>query len=359
MTGDPMNELILLTTHRKPQLTPNQLTGIFAPLADAAPPPSEKNPARVYLKSLKAGGGRRGMESQLKKIALSLGFYEIEQKTTRLGTKTRYVGDIDRFPWPALDYAMVRHLVDELAEAVDAGTVNLRTARLLQNGLRGVSREAFNLELMPADTLMRIMHIRLISGSLEESGRALPFEELQALIDLCKAENSVLGVRDKAIIALGYGCGLRRGELAAARFEDYKAGKRALQVMGKGRKQNTIPVPPNTAAHLEEWLDLRGYDTGPLWFAVTPDNRIARDEQTGLTDQAIYEMLLRRARQARIESCTPHDLRRTYVTTIIGMTDLATAQHMARHANLGTTALYDKAKEKKGRDTSTRLPVPL
>ena len=252
---------------------------------------------------------------------------------------------------------MVKDLVAKLADTVDKERLNLRTARLIQNGIRGVVQEAYNLELISAETLMRIKSIKHISGDLEETGRALSFAELQALIDTCRDENSIRGVRDKAIIAICYGCGLRREELASLPYKSYKKGIRKIQVTGKGRKQRSIRIPPNTCAHLEEWLDLRGRDDGPMWHSITKDNRIQRKE--GISTQSIYDLLGKRAQQAAIASCTPHDLRRTFVTVVLEMTDLSTAQHMARHANPATTVIYDKSKDKKADNTADALPVPL
>ncbi len=78
-----------------------------------------------------------------------------------------------------------------------------------------------------------------------------------------------------------------------------------------------------------------------------------------LTSQAIYNMLYKRAQQAGIKNFSPHDLRRTFISHLLDAgADIVTVSKMAGHANIQTTARYDRRPEETKRNAAELLRVP-
>jgi integrase/recombinase XerD len=78
-----------------------------------------------------------------------------------------------------------------------------------------------------------------------------------------------------------------------------------------------------------------------------------------MTSQAIYNMLFKRAEEAGIKNFSPHDMRRTFIAHLLDAgADIATVSKMAGHANIQTTARYDRRPEEARRKTAELLHVP-
>ena len=151
------------------------------------------------------------------------------------------------------------------------------------------------------------------------------------------------GARDSAAFGLMFGCGFRRSETVAIRLEDLDPESCAIRVIGKGNRERTVYTPRGAQAAIDAWLDVRRRDEGPL---------LTRVSQTGvvsllpMTAQSLMARLRKRAREARIAPCSPHDLRRSFVSAALEAgADLATVQTLAGHASPATTALYDRRPE--------------
>jgi site-specific recombinase XerD len=79
-----------------------------------------------------------------------------------------------------------------------------------------------------------------------------------------------------------------------------------------------------------------------------------------LTDQAIYDILKRRAGQAGLETFSPHDIRRTFAGNLLDAgVDLATVQRLMGHSDPATTAGYDRRSETVKKDAVSRLTIPI
>jgi site-specific recombinase XerD len=78
-----------------------------------------------------------------------------------------------------------------------------------------------------------------------------------------------------------------------------------------------------------------------------------------LITQAVYNMLSKRALQARVKKFSPHDLRRSFVSDLVDAgADIAVVARMAGHASVITTARYDRRKEQAKQKAATMLHVP-
>jgi site-specific recombinase XerD len=227
-----------------------------------------------------------------------------------------------------------------------AATVNKHLS-----ALRGVLEACFDLELISGGDLRRATKVKRVSASALPAGRALSAEELAALFATC-ARGSHGDLRDAALLGVLYGCGLRRSEAAAL---DLDTGQLRVR-RGKGRKDRIVWAPAGALAALRQWLDARGGEPGPLYCAVDKAGSISGRR---LSDQAILSICRRRAARAGLAAFSPHDLRRTFIGDLLDRgVDIATVQQLAGHADVTTTARYDRRPERVKRAAAQRLRVP-
>ena len=301
----------------------------------ATRPRPERRPELVYLAGLRPSG-RRSMTARRKGVAALFGG-----------------ASLDAVPWERLRYQHVRAILVQLERRALA-PASLQTALA---ALKGVARESWNLEYLGAEEYARIRAIKAPSGSRQPAGRDVARGELAALLDACAADPSPAGRRDAALIALLYAGGLRRDEVAGLQLGDYQRDRERVRVLGKGNQERFVPLATGATAALEAWLAARGGAPGGLWGAINKGGRLTG---TGLSAQAVYTMLGKRAAQAGVARLSPHDLRRTFVGDLLDAgADIATVQQLAGHASVATTARYDRRGEQVKRRAVALLHVPF
>jgi integrase len=307
---------------------------------------ADKHPALVYLASLGASS-RRTMGQSLNAIAATLGLVPTHNDD---GKEITYM----LVPWGAMSYAHTQAIRTQLAEHYSATTANRHLS-----ALRGVLKEAWRLGYMSAEDYQRAVDLKPVKGQKvkqAETGRHLDSGELKGLMDACN-DGTQAGTRDAAIIAVGYGCGLRRSEIAKLELADYDTDKASLLIrQGKGNKQRVAYLPSGTTDAINGWLSIRGNDPGSLFYSIRRGDNI---ESKGLTDQAVYNILASRADKAGVKAFTPHDLRRTFAGDLLDAgEDISTVQKMMGHSNVNTTAGYDRRDSKAKKKAASKLHVP-
>jgi integrase/recombinase XerD len=188
-------------------------------------------------------------------------------------------------------------------------------------------------------------------------GRALAFGEIAALMSVCGRDSSPAGIRDAALTAVLYGAGLRRSESVGLDLADYNVETGELAIRGaKGRKDRLGYATNGSADALKDWLVSRGGDPGPLFCRINKGGKITVRR---LTDQAVLHVLKKRAVQASVASFSPHDLRRSFISDLLDAgADISTAQQLAGHSNVQTTARYDRRGEATKRKVAELLHIP-
>lgn len=309
------------------------------------------NPALVYLARL-APSGRRSMARALRTIAtlLASGPDPLEGAGPEQ--------DPAAFPWH-----LMRHQHTQAVRAYLAERYAVATANRHLSALRGVLEEAWRLGHMTAEDHARAADVKSVRGEGRPAaaGRALGAGELRALFEACARDEGPAGRRDAAILAVLYVGGLRRSELVALTVADVRfegEGVATLSVGGKGRRDRLAYVTNGAARYLGGWVDVRGPEAGALFVAI--DKAGAIDPELGhLTDRAVPYILDRRAEEAGVERFTPHDLRRTFIGDLLDAgEDIVTVQKLAGHANVTTTARYDRRPERRKREAASKLHVP-
>lgn len=293
------------------------------------------SPARAYLLSLNSPRSRQTMASFLGIVAGIIG-----------------AASPDVCNWGGLR----RHHVMAVTELLrDTGRATA-TVNTYLSALKGVAKEAWMLKLMDVESFQHIRAVRNLRGSRLPRGRALPPEEIRALFDACEADDSSIGVRDAAMLAVILGCGLRRSEAVGLDLRDIVTEDRALRVLGKGNKERLAYMPAGTWQRLQKWVEeVRGEKEGPLFTRIRRFDTLTNDR---LTDQAVYHVLQVRQCQSGITKCAPHDLRRTFATAMLDNgEDLITVKDAMGHASVTTTQQYDRRGEIRLRKARDRLKL--
>ncbi len=204
-------------------------------------------------------------------------------------------------------------------------------------------REAYELEMVDADTHIKVGLIKYRVPKSEAVGRALSAEEQAALIEACQAdENTLMGLRDATIFYVLLKLGLRRSEVIKldVKHLNFKTGK--IRIEGKGGKIAHLDLVEPLKSHLSAWLDKRGKATGALFSPFVPRHGTIRTGER-LSPQAVYAIVRRRAAEADIPPLQVHDFRRTFITvgTKAGI-PIEVMRELARHENISITASYQR-----------------
>lgn len=175
--------------------------------------------------------------------------------------------------------------------------------------------------------------------------KALAVEQAIALAEQDDPEaDPALHARDRCIVEMLYGCGLRVGELVAL---DVSAGpgavgwidlaERHAEVLGKGSKRRNVPIGRAAVEALQAWLPLRAAMAGPGENALLISQRGTR-----LSTSQVRSRLKRLSLQAGLPtSVHPHMLRHSFASHILQSSgDLRAVQEMLGHASIGTTQVY-------------------
>ncbi|MEQ8504989.1 MAG: tyrosine recombinase XerC [Rhodospirillales bacterium] len=172
--------------------------------------------------------------------------------------------------------------------------------------------------------------------------KALSIEEAFDLILTASemADDDWVGQRDKALLMLLYGCGLRIGEALGLNREQapglFGNGGDAMMVRGKGGKDRLVPVLPVVRDAIREYLDLCPY-------AGDGDMPLFLGARGGRLSAGVAQARVRDLRRllGLPDTATPHALRHSYATHLLaGGGDLRTIQELLGHASLSTTQRY-------------------
>jgi integrase len=291
------------------------------------------------------------------------------------------------FPWEQLRMQHTSALRAQLLELVDEAEYKPATANQHLAALRGVLRAAWELQLLTTDAYQRAINIKDISGDSAVSGRSLEEGELEKILRACASDPTKKGCRDLAMIYLLALTGFRRDEVAALNRQDYHLVTHEVIVRRSKRRKGRVVYLEEIGAReaLEAWLGFRGDSDGALflrirrgghivWGAVIPPQRATtmaedddgpehNEETTSdghLTDQAVYNIVLERAKEAKLTShLTPHDFRRDYIGNLLSKgVDLSIAQELAGHSDPKTTKNYDRRPPQVKKEAAQKLEAP-
>ena len=304
------------------------------------------NPVDTYLAG-KSPATKRMVISHMNKVAILFDYPDYLQT-----------------PWGSIRYEHVQTLIGVLQQQKHAHT----TINAILSAVRGTVKAAMGMQQMTADDFQRIMLVKMVSGTRLQTGRMMTQEEIKALVEACLNDTVVnkdtnqevrspAAYRDLAIFGMMYIGGLRRSEVADLNTEDINLDAKEARIIGKGNKERIIFLDEGTSIAVKQWLEIRGDYVGALLYRVLKNGKLVAGR---LSDQAIYNIVKKRQTEAGISDITPHDFRKTFISTILDETgDLRIAQALAGHSDPKTTANYDRRKQENMRDAVNYLNFPL
>ena len=234
-----------------------------------------------------------------------------------------------------LDKATVNAYVAHLRSAgTSASSINQRLV-----AIRKLAREAADNGLIDQSAAGAIARAEGVRSEGKRLGNWLSKEDAQRLLDAPDI-TTLKGLRDRAILAVMLGAGLRRSEVAALTFEhiQQREGRWVIvDLIGKGKRVRTVPIPSWAKQAIDEWTQTAGISEGRIFRAVNKGDRLAGES---LTSQAVQDVVKLYAKQCGFELAA-HDLRRTFAKLARkGGADLMQIQLTLGHASVKTTERY-------------------
>lgn len=237
---------------------------------------------------------------------------------------------------PGLSKRTVQRYKAVLVESgLSAATVNLRLS-----AIRKLVVEAADNDLLDPNIAAAIGRVKSVKAAGVRLGNWLDKDQAQALIN-APNPRTLKGARDRAILAVLIGTGIRRSEVARLTFEhlQQREGRWViLDLVGKRKRVRTVPMPSWAKAAVDWWAEKAGISSqGRVFRSFRRGDRLAG---SSMTAQAIYDVV-RKYSEALGLGTSAHDTRRTYSKLAEkGGADLRQIQLTLGHASIRTTELY-------------------
>jgi integrase/recombinase XerC len=222
----------------------------------------------------------------------------------------------------------------QLAQRRNDGLGNVSAARELSalKGFLAFAREQVGDEVATAPRLR---------GPRVKKGLPRPVtpDDVSNLADVVNssASEAWIGARDRAVLLLMYGAGLRIAEALSLKGSDLPLGE-TLTVTGKGGKQRVVPLIPLVREAVTAYVKQNPWSLGP-------NDLLFRGAKGGTLSQGMVQKAMANARRALglPSTATPHALRHSFATHLLGAgADLRSLQELLGHASLGSTQIYTK-----------------
>ncbi|WP_320669984.1 tyrosine-type recombinase/integrase [Patulibacter defluvii] len=283
--------------------------------------------------------------------AEALDLLEADQRRRGAAERTRmaYAGDVERFarwcaergvPGPQqVEVRTIRRYTQTLTERGVAPTTVTRALAALRGLYRALQR-AGRASANPAE---------LAPGPRrpQRLPRVMKPAEAATLLDRIPADDDALALRDRAMLELAYGGGLRAAELVRLDGLDIDLDGRQLRVTGKGEKTRTLPLGDPAAAAIERYLG-RGRPALRDPARDEPALLLSRRGRRLSTSDVRRRLHLWVQEAGLPGDLHPHALRHSFATHLLdGGADLRAIQELLGHARLSTTQVYTRVESKR------------
>ena len=165
--------------------------------------------------------------------------------------------------------------------------------------------------------------------------KVLRMNEVASIIKtrVARPGGSSLATRDRAILELLYGSGIRRAELADLNLDDVDFAAGVAQVTGKGNKRRVVPLTEAAVMAMQSYLHVRPASNDRAFFLSNRNGRLCLRQ--------VWKIVKDYAAQSGVDRATTHAMRHSFATHFIdGGGDVSSLQRLLGHANIATTQIY-------------------
>lgn len=236
---------------------------------------------------------------------------------------------------PKLTKAVVQRYKTILVEAgLAPSTVNQRIS-----AIRKLVQEASDNGFLDQTIANGIAHVKGVKSAGLRVGNWLGRDQAQAILESPDCQK-LKGLRDRAILAVMIGAGLRRSEVAALTIEHIQQRDSRwviVDLVGKGNRVRSVPIPSWTKTAIDAWISAAGIHSGQIFCSFRKGDRIAG---RSLTPQALRDLVTGYARRLNL-TAAPHDLRRTFAKLAKkGGSNVDQIKLSLGHSSIQTTERY-------------------
>lgn len=244
-----------------------------------------------------------------------------------------WYADGDRRPF---NKAAVQRYVAELRSAgMSAANINQRLS-----AVKKLAAEASDNQAISAAAANGISRVKGVRAEGQRAGNWLTRDQAQRLLNT-PSTSTLKGLRDRALLSVLLGCGLRRSEAAGLTFEhvQQRDGRWAIcDIRGKRAKVRTVPMPSWSKVAIDAWSEAAGIHEGRVFRAVHKGNRL---DGESMSDQAIADVVRLYSKAAGLNGLAAHDARRTFAKLAYrGGAGLDQISLSLGHASLEVTQRY-------------------
>jgi site-specific recombinase XerD len=238
-------------------------------------------------------------------------------------------------------HVVLRYRIELESRHLAPATINLRLA-----AVRRLAYEASDSGLLSPELAAGIQRVKGAKRLGIRLGNWLTVEQCRTLLR-APDERTLKGRRDRAILAILLGCGLRRAEVAKLQVRDIQQREEhwaLVDLMGKGRHIRTVPVPDWVKAAVDEWTKAAGIADGRVFRCVS---RTASIWGNGITEKVVWHIVKDCAKRAGIQQLAPHDCRRSCARLCHAAGgELEQIQFLLGHVSVETTERYLGCKQR-------------
>jgi site-specific recombinase XerD len=264
-----------------------------------------------------------------------------------------FIGWYSSEPRLSFNKAVVtRYRIHLSSRQLAPGTINGRLA-----AVRRLAYEAADSGLLSPELAAGIRRVKGPKNLGVRLGNWLTAEQAKSL---CQVPDSrtLKGKRDRALLAILLGCGLRRREVAeldVARLQQREGHWAIVDLVGKGRHIRTVPVPTWVKSAIDVWIAAAGVTAGRLFRCVC---RAGTTWGDGVTERVIWHVVKECAKKAAIDKLAPHDLRRTCARLCHEAGgELDQIQFLLGHVSVQTTEKYLGCKQRLQNAVNDRIGI--
>ena len=238
------------------------------------------------------------------------------------------------------------------ARGLGAVSINVRIT-----AVRKLAVEAADNGLLAPELANGIVRVKGVASKGIRLGNWLSLAQAQKLLNTPDV-TATKGLRDRAILAVLLGCGLRRSEVAAltiAHVQQRNGRWCIVDLVGKHGRVRTIPMPTWVKVAIDAWIANAGVGDGFVFRAV---NRGGQPQADRLSEKVVWHVVRQYARRAGIEKLAPHDLRRTCARLCHQAGgELDQIQFLLGHVSVQTTQRYLGCKQRIRNAVNDRIGI--